>query len=114
MIFPRCEPLAVWQKFITSGKVETAGLGFSDATALLAFAQKSTVVTGFFVTIEANILSALAECLRKVFKIFPKPSASLVVSSIVIDIFLLQLAPLPINNSRPVLAGSPYRLFVLD
>ena len=74
---------------ITSIIDDKAALGFRNAAALAMFGVISEALLGFFNTLVANLLPALAVKFPKLFKKLPSPSACIVLSLAVKDIFAI-------------------------
>ena len=74
---------------MTSGNVDITCLGFLLAAALAMSEVNSKLQFGFFITLVAIFLPALAELHPTFLKKLPSPSAIFVLSLIVIDFFLL-------------------------
>ena len=73
----------------TSSDDDKAGNGHRDAAAVALFEVISKDLPGFFITLVAKFLPALAEILPNFSKKLPGCSACIVLSLTVIDFFLL-------------------------
>ena len=96
--FPRYTPRPLWYKFITSGSVDNTFFGFLLAAAVATFAPISNARPGFFNTLVANCLPALAESFPKFLKKSPNPSASIVLSLTILDFFRSHITHFSTNN----------------
>ena len=84
---------SVFANYIKSGVADKAALGFLDAAALLILLAISNALTGLLATFFPKLTVALPILLKKPFN----PSAPIVASLTVIDLFFLHLTQLPFN-----------------
>ena len=87
---------------------DKAALGFLDAAALPILLASSNALTGLLATYFLKLTVALPTLLKKFFN----PSASIVASDTVIDLFLLHLVQDPLNILVPFEVKAPLILLV--
>ena len=71
----------------SSGKDDEAAFGLLVAVGVAIFEANSNDLPGFFYTLVATFLPALAEILPRFLKNLPNPSACIVLSLNIIDFF---------------------------